>query len=335
MSHEIETYGDQAAAIFAREDAWHRLGTTKKDQQFLSAEEIMVDGHLGGWNVRKVPLTANEITPDGVTSIPVPNQWATVRDNPFTGATEALGGVVGRIWTPVQNEEHADVLNALADDTGAIFDTAGSLLGGQQIFITMRMPETMVVGGVDALEMNIVALNDHVGKGAFTLLLSPVRVVCKNTQEAAIRGAKSRFSIRHTGNAKANIEAARKALGLSFKFVDEFEKEAERMIQATMSEIEFFDALERAWAVDDDASDRVKQGVAEKIDIVGRLFTEAETNANIRGTRWAAYQSVTEYVDHFYPSKGDDPATVRAERLVTGTQLARIKREAFDLFRVG
>ena len=28
MSHEIETHGDQAAAIFARTDAWHRLGTT-------------------------------------------------------------------------------------------------------------------------------------------------------------------------------------------------------------------------------------------------------------------------------------------------------------------
>ena len=31
MAHEIETHGDQAAAIFTREDAWHRLGTTVPD----------------------------------------------------------------------------------------------------------------------------------------------------------------------------------------------------------------------------------------------------------------------------------------------------------------
>ncbi len=28
MSHEIETHGTQAAALFTRQDAWHRLGTT-------------------------------------------------------------------------------------------------------------------------------------------------------------------------------------------------------------------------------------------------------------------------------------------------------------------
>ena len=31
MSHEIETHGTQAAAVFARKDAWHRLGTTVRD----------------------------------------------------------------------------------------------------------------------------------------------------------------------------------------------------------------------------------------------------------------------------------------------------------------
>ena len=47
MAHEIETYGDQAAAVFAREDAWHRLGTTVRDRAF-TGEEAMRLGHLGG-----------------------------------------------------------------------------------------------------------------------------------------------------------------------------------------------------------------------------------------------------------------------------------------------
>jgi len=55
MSHEIETHGTQAAAVFARKDAWHRLGTTVRDRAF-TAEEAMRLGHLGGWDVRKLAV---------------------------------------------------------------------------------------------------------------------------------------------------------------------------------------------------------------------------------------------------------------------------------------
>ena len=96
MSHEIETHGTQAAAVFARKDAWHRLGTTVRDRAF-TAEEAMRLGHLGGWDVRKLPLTTAEVSEGGVTAIEVPG-FATVRTNPFTGAPEALGVVGGYLF---------------------------------------------------------------------------------------------------------------------------------------------------------------------------------------------------------------------------------------------
>ena len=83
MSHQIETHGTQAAAVFARKDAWHRLGTTVRDRAF-TAEEAMRLGHLGGWDVRKLPLSTAEVSDGGVTPIEVPG-FATVRTNPFTG----------------------------------------------------------------------------------------------------------------------------------------------------------------------------------------------------------------------------------------------------------
>lgn len=92
MTHHIETHGNLAAAVFARQDAWHRLGTTVAGQAF-TAEEAMRLGHLGGWNVRKVPLSANVLDEHGITTLDVP-AFATVRTNPFTQRPEALG-VVG------------------------------------------------------------------------------------------------------------------------------------------------------------------------------------------------------------------------------------------------
>jgi len=198
MGHEIERHGSEAAAIFARVDAWHRLGTTVAGEAF-TAEEAMELGHLGGWGVRKVALTAHELTDTGVTSVPAPG-FATVRTNPFTGAAEALG-VVGAGYVPLQNEEHAEFLNLLADASGAVFDTAGSLRGGRQVFVTMRLPEGMLVGGQDRVEVNIVALNSHDGSSSFRVLVSPVRVVCANTQTAALGNHLSSWSIRHTRDA--------------------------------------------------------------------------------------------------------------------------------------
>ena len=56
-----------------------------------------------------------------------------------------LLGVVGSGYHPLQNEEHAEFLNLLADESGAIFDTAGSLRGGRQVFVTMKLPNSCLL----------------------------------------------------------------------------------------------------------------------------------------------------------------------------------------------
>ena len=108
MAHEIETFDDGTAAfVSARTDAWHRLGTVTRD--CLTAEQVMTTARLGGWNVHTVPLTATEITTDGVTTLPVPDHFATVRTHPVSGRPDVLG-VVGSGYTVVQNEEHCELL---------------------------------------------------------------------------------------------------------------------------------------------------------------------------------------------------------------------------------
>lgn len=328
MAHQIETHGSRAAAVFARVDPWHRLGTTLEGHAF-TAEEAMSLGHLGGWDVRKVPLSASEISAEGVTQLDVPG-FATVRTNPFTHAPEALG-VVGSAYHPLQNEEHAEFLNRLADESGAIFDTAGSLRGGRQVFVTMRLPESLQVGGSDRVDLNIAALNSHDGSSAFRLLVTPVRVVCANTQAAALREHKASISIRHTRNAKAAVQSAREALGLTFAYVREFEDEAERLINTTMTDAAFAELTATVFGtVGRDASPRAKRAARRRTDALTGLWADANTQAGVRHTAWAGYQSVVEYVDHFAPvrTKGNE-ATARATRLLTSDEPTRIKHKAW------
>ncbi len=332
MSHDLEILSRGASFVSARQHAWHRLGTVLPER--FDAGQAMEHAALGGWNVRKEPLQAVVIGAEGVDTVAVEGKFATVRNHPETGRPDVLG-VVGDQYTVIQNEEHSDLLDALVDQSGAHYETAGSLRGGRSVFLTMKLPDTMQVGGVDGVDTYIAALNSHDGTSAFRLLVTPVRIVCANTQAAAIRAARSTFSIQHSSGARGRIEEARQALGLTFRYVAAFQAGAEKMINEAMSTAGFVAMTRVLCPVKDNATDRIKGNAAKReLDFV-QLFTGSDTNTAIRGTRWGAYQAITEWTDHYAPTpKGSDAATVRAERVVAGGQITDLKTRAFDLLTV-
>lgn len=330
MAHQIEQFQDGSAAFAsARQDAWHRLGTVTPDA--MTAEQALSAARLGGWKVRKLSLVARELTDDGVSSHEVERFYATARTNPVTGSTDILG-VVGETYHPVQNEENCEILNAISDLSGAHFETAGSLMGGRQVFVTMKLPDGMLLHGQDALDLYIAALNSHDGSTAFRLLITPVRIVCANTQAMAISAAKTSFSIRHTETAKGRIDEARRALGLTFKYLDEFQASAERMMNEALTMDEFRKVCDELWRPADPKKDSARTiGNSVRRDgALDQLFNQATTQANIRGTRWAGLQSITEYIDHVAPAKD---AYARAVRTVSGDSM-RMKEQAARLLMV-
>jgi phage/plasmid-like protein (TIGR03299 family) len=320
VAHEIEQFTDGTAAFAsARESAWHKLGTITEGA--MTAEEAMRLASLANWNVRLLPLTATEITADGTTPVEVAQHFATARTHPKTGRTETLG-VVGSDYLPVQNEEHAEFLNLLADESGAHFETAGSLKNGRQVFLTMRMPQSLTIGGHDRVDLYIAAFNSHDGSSAFRIVVTPIRVVCANTQRAAIQGARSSFVVRHTAGAKARIAQARSALGLTFRYAEEFEKAAQRMIEAEMTLAELRSVVDQLWPVKNSDSARAKTNQRQRWAAISNLFEHADTQASVRHTRWAGYNALTEYANHVAPARGKteaDKTAARAERIISGT----------------
>jgi phage/plasmid-like protein (TIGR03299 family) len=334
MSHEIETHADGTASfVSARQDAWHRLGTVL-DHTF-TAEEAMRYAFLGGWDVRKTSLTTTVLGEDGVSTIEVPDNYATVRTNPKTNQPEVLG-VVGNWYEPVQNEAHADLLDAVVDESGAHFETAGSLQGGKHVFITMKLPEAMMVGGVDQTDVYIAGLNSHDGTSAFRLLVTPVRIVCANTQAAALRNHQSSFVIRHTNSATGRIAQARQALNLTWKYVEAFEAEANKMIEAPYRPVDWANLLKRVFPVTDEMSKRAQSNRQVTVDTLNGLFFDSDTQANCRNTRWGAYNAFTEYYDHVLDVRDKDNADdARALRTITGKYVIRAKEDIFNMLKVG
>ena len=312
MAHELDINNGLAGFVSAHESAWHQLGTTL-DHTF-TAEEAMEHGLLGGWNVRKQPMYIT--LPDG-TPMEVPGRSAVIRDNPVVDGKIDVLGDVGDYYQIVQNEQHASFLNALVDESGAHFETAGSLYGGSQVFITMKLPGHIKIGGVDPVANYIAAINSHDGSKAFTLMTTPVRIVCANTMNMAFGSSSNIFRIRHTSGAeKALHQHARSALDITFNYLDEFQDAAEQLINTTMTQSKFEEIIEKEFGAADDASPSVAARADKKVLEISELFADAGTQEGIRDTAWAGFNALTEWWDHFSPVRGTQVEKNRAAKAI-------------------
>jgi Domain of unknown function (DUF932) len=188
MAHEIDINNGVASFANSRSDAWHRLGQSVGHA--MTAREALEAAHLN-FQVSKMPLVIPQepvITEDGVTTpdpIPVPDMFATVRNNPIIAGRVDYLGVVGSKYEPVQNDSAFAVLDTITDESGAHFETAGALFGGRQVFVTMKLPKTMVLQGRDGFEdrttFYLAALNSHDGYRRHSRSSSPLCGSCART----------------------------------------------------------------------------------------------------------------------------------------------------------
>lgn len=311
MTANIKQTDGQAFAAYAREGAWHRLGQVMPDSQ-MTAEGALDLAHLSGWNVEKEPLTT-------ASGLAVPARYGTVMTDPVNGERRVLGDVGSR-YTVFQNEEHADFLNVLVDEAGAHFETAGALGRGEKVFVSLRMPESIKVGGEDSVDIYIGALNAHDASMPFTVVTTPIRWECQNMINFSLRRASNRFTVRHSGaGLQGQAAEARRVLDLVYEYNEAFEEAAQRLVDATMTEIQFEEIIARTYGPKADSGLAAQSRAEARVGQMVTLFSEAGTNDAIRNTAWAGFNAVTEYYDWFSDTRSEDPEKQRAVKSLEGT----------------
>lgn len=325
MAHELDTTNGITAFADSRTDAWHQLG--QQVGHLMTGEEALEAAYLGGWDVRKQPIwTADE---QG-NLIEIDDRFATVRTNPVTGATDYLG-VVGKGYHPVQNEDTVGFLDALIDESGAHFETAGSLREGREVFVTMKLPNYMEFnlpgGGTDRTDLYLAALNGHDGLSSFKTIVTPVRIVCANTQSAALANAKSSWAVRHTSGALSLLEQARQSLRIAFTYGDAFSQEIQKLIDSPLEPEHAEHLAYKIFQVDDAETERAKnmREAHAQNTLQGLRLPTCE---GIADTRYGLYNAVTEYVDHRIEVKG--VKGVAADKQLFGAY-AELKQRAFSV----
>ncbi|MGW5049733.1 DUF932 domain-containing protein [Actinokineospora sp. NPDC004072] len=318
---------EQMAPLDAtRQRPWRQLGTGV--EACGSAQEALAAAGLAGWNIRKLAQTATEVTADGVTQLDNPESVMLVRTDPRTGRTRYLS-TVGRNYGIYQNEDQAAVLDALVAESGcAGLSDAGYINDGRVTFVSMRLPQTMCLADVDRVDLYLVVFNSHDGSGKFRVMVVPFRPFCANQLPLAGRQALTSVSIRHTSRSGINVTDIRNKLGLLYRRAEAFEEQARRLLETPMTTAEFKDVITELWPVKADAPPRTRANAQRRHSELVRLWSSAETQAPIRGSRWAALMATTEYLDHYQPAKNH---TIRAHRVLTSTSTRDLKQRAFEL----
>lgn len=167
-------------------------------QHLLRIPDTLYDSIMHREDTADVTLT-REMLIDGY--------MATVRDD-----TDVTLGVVGSRYGVVQNAKTFEFMDLLADGIGghekAIIETAGVLGNGERMYMTARLPEDIYLDGDgrDPIRDYILFTNSHDGSGAVTVLFTPIRVVCQNTLNMALRNAQNKLIYKHTPNVNLRLE---------------------------------------------------------------------------------------------------------------------------------
>ena len=303
MADNIEIINGVGSFASFRQPAWHSLGTVFTDE--VTTSEMLDLANLSHWNVRveDVPM------PDGY-STENPSYWV-VRDHPADGHADVLA-TVGARYVAVQNEELFAFADAILD--GARWETAGSIKKGRVVFGSLALERETVIdasGVADKINSYLLVNTSHDGSVAVQASVTPVRVVCQNTLNAALRGVKQSYKIRHTQTVDGRIAAAREALGLANTYMDEFDKMANELYQAEITKAQFDNIILAAYPrPDKDTKGAVKKWET-KVDLIEEIYQSDTTNM-IAGTAWGAYNALTERLDWFRNGRGGNDENVRA-----------------------
>src|SRR4029077_159536 len=155
---------------------------------------------LGGldWNVTLAPVQSTVMDDTGVTTVDFPDKQATIRHN--ADGTKAPLGIVGNTYHPIQNAWTVDLLQQLADSSNAPFTAVGATHNGNRTFVQMLMPQGVLIGGLDALDLSLTVFNSHDGSTKLVGVPTLTRIFCTN-QFPSLRRSETQFSIRHTEGA--------------------------------------------------------------------------------------------------------------------------------------
>lgn len=319
--------------------AWIRGGTAV---EATSASNAAEQAGLN-WKVMQTDLYAEHqpalITEEGVspaTYIPVPKKTAIIRTD-----TNQVIGIVGKKYKVVQNMEVFNALDTLVDSGDARYTAAGEFNNGSNIWMLLELPHGIEVAN-DPHAAFLLVKTSH--DGSSSVIIKPIieRLFCSNQVNGLISNSRQKYNeytyrMTHTVNQELSIKDIRTITQLTYTAVADYQLVAKNLLGKDMTREAVVNFFKRVWPLPTIVEDkpysllttgeRKQQTIAKDARAKAMaIYSESETQENIRGTAFGAWHSVVEFADHY--------ATGGPARLAAATLSGRndkIKNRALSL----
>jgi phage/plasmid-like protein (TIGR03299 family) len=307
-----------------KEKAWHSLGVVL-DKCPTSADAIKLAGL--DYDVAKTPVLCN---PENLGSVVIPDKFATYRTD-----TKNVFGIVGDRYSIVQNRDAFTFFDEIVGEGAAIYETAGCLGNGEIIFITAKLPDYIRVGNDDLIEQYLFLTSSHDGSGAIQVAFTPVRIVCNNTLNFALKNCSNKLTIRHTESAKNKLAQGHKVMGIVHKVSDELSQAFNQMAKVKITDPELVSFIKKSLAPNKEALTKIE--ASEELstrftNMISDCYLYAATNhtqqmETTAGTLFGAYNAVTGYFQNVKNYKNDE---VKLKGILEGSTFNQTQ-DAFNL----
>lgn len=317
----LDTSTGRIAVVTTLTPPWHGLGT--QFDRRISAQEALQYAQQD-YTVELRPAYAQN--PDG-SYTQIPNRMATVRTDtgqPFT--------TVSPKYTPLQNREAYEIMDTIAQDWGAHYESAGAVNDGARVWMLAKMPDHFEPITGDENYLYLLIWNTHDGTAAITISPTALRVECANTLNVATRTATRKYTRRHTRGITDTRTLARHATAAFQSARDAFAEYAEHATlwaRTPANPSQFANALlddvlditetearcgAEQLAINELLNHRsTTQPASEQIartttkwanrihhrqSLLDDILDRAESHRCQPGTLWGAFNAATESIDH-------------------------------------
>jgi len=293
-----------------RYNIWHRNATNPLDGVPSVQTALRISGL--DWETQVRPIAVVQTTPSGESAYAeIPKHFATIRSD-----TQEVLGLVRSRYTPVHNRTAFQIMDPLVQEGLAEYVSAGMFRGGQDVYVSIRFiindPRVEDIFGFssrgDLVRSMGVFTNNNIGVRKATLSMTPIRIACENSFHLiTVRAGSEDSGVKIMHGARANSQLVEAARTLWKDIVESHVRVAAqfRALKGAMLDEELFASLVLdvvAPLPQNPASRQYESRLAQmerrRAKLTDLFYKGKGQDGN--PTAWAAYNAVTEYLDHYH-----------------------------------
>ena len=279
MAHNIETMA------YAGETPWHGLGVRVRSD--LTSEQMLIEAGLN-WEVRKHRAFA-EINGERVRL----DTAALVRSS-----DSKVLDVVSAEWNPVQNASAFSFFDEFIENNTMEMHTAGSLQGGQIVWVLSKIKDSFELFGGDRVEGYLLFTVYHKYGFSTDVRFTPTRVVCNNTLNLALGKENTGNKIKVSHRVIFDALSVKSALGLAGNQMEQYKESAEFLGNHRAKNEDIIEYFTRVFPVSA-ASKKATKGEKSRNAVRALELLTTQPGAEFaEGSWWQAYNAVSYWTDH-------------------------------------